>query len=62
MSSKPDQHHEINLVLLLVSATTRLKNQRMLIGTEYLGLWKDREVKSGIVELMKFPLIARLVI
>ena len=46
----------------VMSATTRLKNQRMLIGTEYLGLWKDREVKSGIVELMKFPLIARLVI
>ena len=27
----------------------------------YWGLWKDGEVKSGMVELMKFPLIARLV-
>ena len=41
---------------------TRLRNQRVLMGTAYRVLWKDGEVKSGMVELMKFPLIARLVI
>ena len=46
----------------VISATTRLKNQRVLIETAYLGLWNDVEVKSGIVELIKFALMARLVI
>ena len=41
---------------------TRLNIQRMLTGTAYRGLWKDGEVKSGIVELMKFPLRVRLAI
>ena len=46
----------------VIRATTRLRNQRMLVRTAYRGLWNDGEVKSGMVELMKFPLIARLVI
>ena len=46
----------------VIRATTRLRNQRMLTRAAYRGLWKDREVKSGIVELTRFPLIARLVI
>ena len=46
----------------VIRATTRLRNQRMLVRTAYRGLWNDGELKSGMVELMKFPLIARLVI
>ena len=46
----------------VIRANVRLRNQRIFIGIAYWGLWKDWEVKSGIVELMKFPLIARLVI
>ena len=46
----------------VIRATTRLRNQRMLTRTAYRGLWKDGEVKSGIVELMKFPLRVRLAI
>ena len=37
----------------------RLRIQRVLITTITLGFWNDGVVKSGIVELTKFPLMDR---
>ena len=43
----------------VMSAMRRLDIHRVFITTASLDFWKDGVVKSGMVELTKFPLIVR---
>ena len=43
----------------VMSAMRRLKIQRVLIAEETLDVWKGGMLRTGMVELMRFPLMEK---
>ena len=43
----------------VTSAMSRLNTQRVLIAEESLDVWKGGMLRTGMVELMKFPLMEK---